>query len=46
VQDKLDPWTKDEREYLGVELFGILNQVRDAIDKGELSDDSENFKKK
>ena len=40
-KDKFDPQQKDERDYLGQELYGILQEVRQGItEKGEASDEN------
>ena len=35
----MDQQTKDEKEYLGVELFTILQERRRLVEAGELEDD-------
>jgi len=40
-KDTRDEQTKDEQEYLGMELFGILKQVKTKINKGEFEEEDE-----
>jgi len=38
-KDNRDEQTKDEQEYLGMELYGILKQVKTQINKGLMKED-------
>ena len=43
-KDNMDEATKDQREYLGLELFGILRQFQDQqedFDPAEVSEEEE-----
>ena len=39
----MDQQTKDEKEYLGVELFTILQERRRLVEAGELEDDPQSI---
>ena len=39
-KDNMDEQTRDEKEYLGSELFVILQGIQKAINKGEIEDDT------
>ena len=40
--DNLDQATKDQKEYLGQELFGILKEYEAAVERGEIMEDGTN----
>lgn len=42
----LDEQTRDEKEYLGPELFAILQEVKLKIESGELDEDAEEAEKR
>lgn len=40
-KDNMNQQTKDEKEYLDPELFTILQDVKDAIERGELDEEGQ-----
>ena len=38
-KDNMDQQTKDEKEYLGTELFGILKVIKTSINNGTMQDE-------